>query len=240
VAKLDVIVAQLACDGPDAVQWRRQQLARMGDVSQYMKILKQRFSTWYNNSHDRFGPLWADRFKSVLVAGEANALQTMAAYIELNAVRAGLADDPKDFHFCGYAEAVAGNTLAQAGIGLVTGASDWSEVQARYREMIFGAGAGPREDAATISVADCERVMAEGGKLPLAAVLRCRLRHLTDGAVFGSKAFVEAHLARYRQKVGRCERTRPRSVPALEDWGELMTLRQLRRRAERREASASP
>ncbi|MCP5516142.1 MAG: hypothetical protein H7A45_02665 [Verrucomicrobiales bacterium] len=40
---------------------------RLGDVSVFMKELKQRFSKWYNKQHERFGTLWAERFKSVLV-----------------------------------------------------------------------------------------------------------------------------------------------------------------------------
>ncbi len=34
--------------------------------------------------------------------------------------------------------------------------------------------------------------MKEGGKLPVAAALRCRVRYFTDGAVLGSKEYVEA------------------------------------------------
>jgi len=37
----------------------------------------------------------------------------MAAYIDLNAVRAGLVEDPKDYRFCGYAEAVVGHRRAR-------------------------------------------------------------------------------------------------------------------------------
>ena len=46
---------------------RRKLLERIGDVSAFMKELKQRFSRWYNRRHDRFGTLWAERFKSVIV-----------------------------------------------------------------------------------------------------------------------------------------------------------------------------
>jgi hypothetical protein len=38
-------------------------IERMGDVSVFMKELKQRFSLWYNRHHSRFGTLWAERFK---------------------------------------------------------------------------------------------------------------------------------------------------------------------------------
>lgn len=48
---------QLAEGGEEAEAIRRKLLARMGDVSQYMKALKQRFSVWYNRSHQRYGTL---------------------------------------------------------------------------------------------------------------------------------------------------------------------------------------
>ena len=69
----------------------------MGDVSIFMKELKQRFSIWYNRSHGRFGTLWAERFRSVVVEGRPFALQTVAAYIDLNPVRANLCQDSEGF-----------------------------------------------------------------------------------------------------------------------------------------------
>jgi hypothetical protein len=227
-ARLSVIQSQLAHNGPEAVVWRRRQLSLMGDVSQYMKLLKQRFSIWFNQSHGRVGTLWCERFKSVLVEPQGNALRIMAVYIDLNLVRAGLATDPKNGRFCGYAEAVAGNELARRGILEITGLTQWNEAQSAYRQLLFGTGADAREHNHTIRHEDCQRVIREGGKLPLGDVLRCRLRYFSDGAVLGSQAFVATQLARYRQHTGRRERTAPRLLPAFNDWGELATLRGLR------------
>src|SRR5512140_3734921 len=50
---------------------RRRLLERMGDVSGFMKEVKQRFSRWYNGQAGRYGTLWAERFKSVLVEDQA-------------------------------------------------------------------------------------------------------------------------------------------------------------------------
>lgn len=230
-ARLAVVEAELAGNGPEAVAWRRRQLALMGDVSQFMKLVKQRFSIWFNKSHRRFGTLWAERFKSVLVECEERVRQTVAAYIDLNSVRAGLVTDPKEYRFCGYAEAVAGGAAAREGIRSVTGGRAWDEAQAHYREVLFGRGAGIRAEAASISAAELQRVIDEGGRLPLTAVLRCRLRYFTDGAVLGSRAFVDEQLARYRQKTGRRERTGPRALPAWTGWSDWTTLRGLRQRA---------
>ncbi|TVP77862.1 MAG: transposase [Puniceicoccaceae bacterium] len=122
----------------DAEKVRAQLLARMHDLSEFMKTLKQRFSIWYNRNHNnRLGTLWMDRFKSVLVQGEGNPLQTMAAYIDLNPVRAGLVEDPKDYRWCGYAEAVAGNEKAQRGLEVI-----WADYA---RSGIRDAGSGIRD-----------------------------------------------------------------------------------------------
>jgi hypothetical protein len=97
---------------------------RMFDLSVFIKELKGGFAQWYNRRHGRYGVLWADRFKSVLLEG-GEALAAVAAYIELNPVRAGLCADPKDYRYFGYAEALAkDSSLARQGIRTVLGQSD--------------------------------------------------------------------------------------------------------------------
>ncbi len=230
-ARLDVIEAELRSGGPEGDAWRKRQLALMGDVSQFMKLVKQRFSVWFNKSHRRYGTLWAERFKSLLVEPTGRAIETVAAYIDLNPVRAGLVDDPKDYRFCGYGEAVAGNPDAQRGLLSLRGETDWSAAQAGYRLALFGTAAAPRAHAASISPEALQQVVATGGKLPLTTLLRCRIRHFTDGAVLGSQAFVQQQLAAYRTLHHRRARTAVRPMPALTDWGGLATLRGLRRPA---------
>lgn len=229
LARLEVIAGQLASNGPDGVKWRQRQLRLMGDVSQYMKLLKQRFSIWFNRSHHRFGTLWCERFKSTLVG--PGALEPIVTYIDLNCVRAGLARDPKDYRFCGYAEAVAGSAEARQGLGQVFEGGEWPAVQAAYRERLFGVGGSPREGAATLSLEEVQKVIAANGHLPLATALRCRIRYFTDGAVLGTCAFVEAQLAARRQPVDHRSRRAPRPLPPWTDWAGLATLRQIRRPA---------
>ena len=93
---------------------------RFCDLSIYVKEVKERFSRWFNKRRQRRGTLWMDRYKSVIVEGKGEPLQTMATYIDLNPVRAGLVDDPKDYRWCGYAEAVSGLRGAQRGLSKVT------------------------------------------------------------------------------------------------------------------------
>ena len=230
-SRFEVIQSQLKQEGPEAEMWRTRQLALMGDLSPFMQLVKQRFSIWFNRSHDRYGTLWSERFKSVLVEGSSGVMRTMAAYIDLNAVRAGLVDDPKDYRFCGYGEAVAGNQRAQAGLKWVTGGRDWGHIQSTYRQTLFGKGSGPKVEGGRLSAEDFDRVMADKGQLPLAAVLRCRVRYFSDGAVLGSRAFVQSHLSTYQKLTGRRTRTAPREVPRVTEWGDLTTLRGLRKQA---------
>ena len=88
----------LATMSPEEVQqylcgyWRR-----MYDVSWFIRMIKQRFSQWYNIPKERCGTLWEARFKSVLVEGVGQVLAAMAAYIDLNPVRVGRVTDPKDY-----------------------------------------------------------------------------------------------------------------------------------------------
>jgi putative transposase len=60
-----------------------------------MKSLLQRFTKWFNRRHSRSGHLWEDRYKSVIVES-GTAARTIAAYIDLNPVRAGMVQGPAD------------------------------------------------------------------------------------------------------------------------------------------------
>jgi putative transposase len=120
---------------------------RFCDLSGFVKELKERFSRWYNKHHDRRGTLWMERFKSVLVE-DGEALRTMALYIDLNPVRAGLVEDPKDYRWTGYGEACGGSKRARRGLCRVMEApmDSWEERRGgftpgeAYRCWLFGEG----------------------------------------------------------------------------------------------------
>ncbi|MFV0416189.1 MAG: transposase [Chthoniobacterales bacterium] len=148
----DVLQELERAEAAGDVRWveeiRERYEVRRGDLSKFMKELKQRFTMWYNRREGRRGTLWEDRFKSVLVEGSDKALMTMAAYIELNPVRAGLVEDPKDYRWCGYAEAVAGGALARKGLCRLLDQTsygtnrmvNWKGVSRRYRRLLFEHG----------------------------------------------------------------------------------------------------
>ena len=91
----------------------------MWNVSLFMKVLKQRFTQWYNKQHQRTGTLWESRFSSSIVEA-GGALKEVAAYIDLNPVRAKVCEDPKDYRWSGYAEALGGGELAREAVRFMT------------------------------------------------------------------------------------------------------------------------
>ncbi len=85
---------------------------RMYDLSRFVLSVKQRFSHWFNQENDRKGTLWEERFQAVAVQ-DGTAVAEIAAYMDLNPVRAGLVQDAKDYPWSQYGAAVAGDGLAQ-------------------------------------------------------------------------------------------------------------------------------
>ncbi|MBC2603069.1 transposase [Puniceicoccus vermicola] len=171
----------LSSGGDEAEQLRAVLMARMGCVSEFMKTLKQRFSVWFNSVHRRYGPLWSDRFKSVLLEGDEFSLKTVAAYIDLNPVRAGIVADPKDYSFSGYGRAVAGGRFERRALEALGG---W----VGYRSTLFGKG-GIEEE----SREDGQEREAEADPAPVgfrSASLLQTIRHFSNGKILGSEGFV--------------------------------------------------
>lgn len=216
--------------------------ARMWDVSAFMKMLKQRFTQWYNARNSRAGTLWEGRFKSVLVEGTGRALVTMAAYIDLNAVRAGLVTDPKDYRWSGYGEAVAGRKVARLGVQAVVTALRWGQEESltdsmtSYRHYLYWRGDERRERLATgggkargkLEAEAVAAVLRAKGRLPVGEYLRCRVKYLTDGVVFGGREWVEHLFRAHRGRFGAKRRTGARRVRGLEGL-DLYGFRDLRK-----------
>lgn len=103
--------------------------ARMGNLSDFVKTLKQRFSQWFNGINNREGTLWEGRFFSVMLShnekenGQGLGLlaRFVAGYIDLNPVRAKVARQAEDKDWSSYGAAVRGDVDALAGIRILWG-----------------------------------------------------------------------------------------------------------------------
>ena len=209
---------------------REKYLRRMWDLSEFMRTLKQKFTGWFNRKHDRVGTLWESRFKSLIVDGGWESLLKVAAYIDLNAVRAGLADDPKDYRWCGYGEAVIGDRLARKGLASTLDElkpdANWRDVGSRYRKILFGIGEETHTRAG-LSREAIAKIWKDGGKLTLAQLLRCRVRYFSDGLAIGSESFIERFFASQRDIFSRKRQSGARKMGG-GDWGGLRVVRALR------------
>ena len=168
---------------------------------------------------------------------DGEAVRFCAAYIDLNPVRAGLCEDPDDYRWCSYAAAVAGCVKSRKGLARAWGRTKWTSVVAReHRMLLFGRGEkipggetadGRRVKArAGFSRERIEEEIKQGGTVPMWKVLRCRVRYFTDGAVLGSKAFVDGFFERERSRFGPKRTSGARKMRG-GDWGGVTSLREL-------------
>ena len=227
---------------------------RMNDLSEFMKTLLQRFTRWFNREHKRRGTLWEERYKSVIVQSGV-AARTMAAYIDLNPVRAGMVSDPADYRWSGYGEAVGGGAKGngkKAKLGLILTVQNpetrdqiaidsWEEVSRIYRRAMGlaldrksgRAGAVISAHATMNEVEYLEGATEDRLHLPdlgMAGMLSKRVRYFTDGAVIGSKVFVNEAFDEARQRFTErrkdgARRMRGSGAPAA---GVLWSMRDLR------------
>jgi len=211
--------------------FRDRYFRRMWDLSQFMKTLKQRFTSWFNRQHGRKGTLWEERFKSVLVE-DGHAARTTAAYIDLNPVRAGIVEDPKDYRWCSYGEAVAGKKRSREGLqrvmfeaGAATKGAElaaeelltWRKAAYHYRQILSLAlnrdrAQGDAEEASPISEAEA---------------LMCQARYLVDGMALGTGPFVENIFRWCRGLFGEKRKSGARKLRGIDT--PLRTLRDLGR-----------
>lgn len=230
---------------------------RMHDLSRFMEGVLQRFTRWYNRTHERRGNLWEDAFKSVMVE-DGVAAKTVAAYIDLNPVRAGMVSDPADYRWSSYGEAIGGGgkgngKKARAGlvralhahVGAEADASLWSGgVSREYRTLLMsGAPAKVEErvgrDGKTtgktvrkgMSKEQAAREHGKGGEIPFGEMLRCQVRYFTDGAVIGSRSFVDEAFLKSRERFGPQRTTGARKLKgvAASSNGILWSMRDLRK-----------
>ena len=203
--------------GDAAAQILEKYKRRFCDLSLYVKEVKERFSRWYNRKHQRVGTLWSGRFKSVLVEN-GEALRTMAAYIDLNPVRAGIVDDPKDYRWCGYAEAVAGSRHARRGLCMVMREpqDSWNDCGSWYRCWLMLDGEQVEADGMMkinhakirkgIPQKKVKNALKAEGKLTAGESLLSRLKYLSDGAAIGSESFLDTLFAKYQESFGKGRR----------------------------------
>jgi putative transposase len=194
-----------------------------------------------------------------VIVEDGVAAKTISAYIDLNPVRAGMVKDPADYRWSSYGEAIGGGTkgngkTARAGLvralkahqGVGADAELWaSGISREYRKLLMSGAVQKISSARVdrdgkvvtatlrkgISKEEAEREREKDGEISLGKMLRCRIRYFTDGAVIGSRAFVNEAFVGARERFGgkRTDGARRMRGNASAAVGLLWSLRDLRK-----------
>ncbi len=192
-----------------AVEEAKERLrARMYDLSQFCKTLKESFTMDYNRRTGNAGSIWGGRFRSVLVAPEAAALFSVGAYVDANPVKAGMVSHVRDYRWAGFAEALRGNAFAREGIAelvrLARGSSvvpSFGEASGAYAAALEGRldaksvapGSDPMMTKSNSTVPDRRKIaekLSRGSPLSFAEMLLCEVPVFERGGSFGPRQFV--------------------------------------------------
>ena len=250
-ASPEVLAKLLAANEEEGQLLRERILGRMHDLSGFVRELKQRFGIWYNHRHGNKGTIWADRFTSVVVEPAREAMSTVAAYIDLNSLRAELVSDPAEYPFSSYGCASGGQKEARLGYTRIFGdGMGFEAILPSYNLILYGKGATSKgtvgKDRGTVSESKLSVVVKNGGKLPLSEILRRRVRYFTAGGAIGSPDFLEHVGAEWKTTYG-LQRKRDAYPMRYGEWGGLQSFRNLQvepvgmsKRPSRAQSSAVP
>ncbi len=215
---------------------------RMHDLSCFMQCFKMRFTQWYNKTYERKGTLWEGRFKSVLVEDgyAARVMSIYIDLNPVRAGMVKRPEDYRWSSYGQAMKPVSDKwrRLAREGLcrvmqlqqetgGLVSPEKSkvmWDEEgDAWYRMMLFADGeevfvSQPESGLEKVSVRrgfkreEVEAVLARGGKLSFGESLRCKVRYLSDGMVFGTRGFVDRVFSKARNRFGESRKSGARPM----------------------------
>jgi REP element-mobilizing transposase RayT len=195
---------------------------KWASLSEFVREVKQTFSRYYNKVKGRKGTLWGERFKSVIVERGETLIHCLA-YIDLNAVRAGIVKRPEDYRWCslGY-HSQTGNRdqFLSTDFGLVEfGDMEEAERFRRYRRYVYEAGALTRSDGKKRNVIDqaiVEKEREQNYEPTRTARFMNRTRYFTDSGIIGSRAFVADHYQQFKHIFQSRHEKKPKPIKGLD------------------------
>jgi len=182
---------------------------KWGSLSEFVKEIKQGFSRYYNRRHHRKGFFWSERFKSVIV-DNGETLINCLAYIDLNPIRAGIAEKPEEYRWCslGYhAQTKNLDRFLSTDFGLIEFALKSAKARlAHYRRFVYEKGG---------LIQEMEN-WSKGLELSGVDRFRYRTRYFTDSGIIGTKEFVSRVYQGFKDYYSSKHEKRPRLIQGLE------------------------
>lgn len=142
-------------------------------ISKIMASLCTSYSLYFNKAHNHFGPVFQNRFKSILIENDSYFLE-LSKYIYLNPVKAGLVSNPLAYPYSSFGEAIGEKTLTFLDPNIIRLVGKTKESQESYKNFVYQ---GFKED-----FAEFERLFNQ------------------EEAVFGSNQFKVRAIKKYFRK----------------------------------------
>ena len=200
---------------------------KWGNLSEFVKDIKQTFSRYYNKRHDRKGFFWGDRFKSVIVEN-GDTLINCLAYIDLNPVRAGIVEKPEDYRWSSIGYHVQTNNKdsflsLDFGLKACINLND-SEKFVKYREFLYEVGALESVKGASINKETLENERNKDFKISTVERFKYRTRYFTDSGIIGSKKFVSENYQKFKDYFQTKKNKKPFRISGLGEVYSMKTL----------------
>ena len=197
---------------------------KWGSLSEFVKEIKQGFSRFYNRRHRRKGFFWSDRFKSVIV-DKGDTLVNCLAYIDLNPIRAGIAEKPEKYRWCSLGYHVQNKNLGRF-LSLDFGLREPTPVKHASLSQVNSTGQAFKGEKARLAhykrfvyeKAGLLKAVDDGSKDPgLTDVDRfqSRNRYFSDSGIIGRKDFVSGVYQDFKGNFSSKHEKRPKRVQGL-------------------------
>jgi REP element-mobilizing transposase RayT len=167
---------------------------RWSSLSSFIKDIKQQFTNYYNQRHNREGFFWGGRFKSLIVQ-DGRSLINLLAYVDLNPVRAGIVKRPEAYRWCSLGYHVLTDNKDDV-LSLNFGMREWgedkpSEMLRKYRQFLYETGAVNTGKGQAMDAKIVARERKKNFALKRFELFSFRARYFTDAGIMGSKEFVQ-------------------------------------------------
>ena len=201
---------------------------KLGNLSEFVKEIKQGFTRYFNKKRKRFGFFWGQRFKSIIVE-DGKTLINCLAYIDLNPIRAGLVRKTEDYRWntLGYLLQTRNRKgLLCLEFGLPHEEKlTFSQRLEHYRRFVYEIGTLPTgKEAPSIEPSVAKKEAKKGYTLTRRDRFRMRTRYFTNSGVIGSQTFVSKHCQQFRDLFQSIHEKKPIPIQGLEGCFSLKRL----------------
>lgn len=106
-------------------------------ISKIMASLTTSYSMYFNRTHKHFGPVFQNRFKSILIENDLYFLK-LSQYIYLNPVKEGLVSDPLLYQYSSIREALGREPYSILDKDIVRLVGETKSSLKEYEDFIYG------------------------------------------------------------------------------------------------------